>query len=297
MPPPGGEGVSRIDSTTMTTALIAEDEPLLAKALQTELARAWPELQIVATVGDGASAVAQALVFTPDVLFFDIQMPGMTGLEAAAELMDAWPFEKGSKPFPALVFVTAYDQYAVAAFEAQAVDYLLKPVQPARLLKTVQKVQLAQQIRAQTATFNVAVPDGGLEETLAKTLLQLRALLPSAQPPSMLPLQIISAALAGSQGNTLQMVPVADVLYFEAADKYIRVLTANAEYLIRTPLKDLLGQLSNQSFWQIHRGTVVRASAVRSVLRDEQGKLTLALHGSPDTLAVSRLYSHLFKAM
>jgi DNA-binding LytR/AlgR family response regulator len=288
----------------MTTALIAEDEPLLAAALQTELARAWPDLQIVSTVGDGASAVAQALALTPDVLFFDIQMPGMTGLEAAAELMDAWPFDKGSKPFPALVYVTAYDQYAVAAFEAQAIDYLLKPVQPARLLKTIKKVQnvlLAQQIRARAATFNVANIEGQLEqtlaETLAKTLTQLRSLLPQAGTSPSPPLQMISAALAGTQGNTLQMVPVADVLYFEAADKYIRVLTGSAEYLIRTPLKDLLAQLSSHTFWQIHRGTVVRASAVRSVLRDEHGKLTLALHGSPDVLAVSRLYSHLFKAM
>ena len=136
--------------THMVTALIAEDEPLLAAALKAELARAWPALQVVATVGDGASAVKQALQWQPDVLFFDIQMPGMTGLEAAAELLDAWPAPAtGGQPFPTLVFVTAHDQYAVAAFEAQAIDYLLKPVQPARLLKTIQKVQLAQQIQHQ----------------------------------------------------------------------------------------------------------------------------------------------------
>ncbi|MGH8831854.1 MAG: LytR/AlgR family response regulator transcription factor, partial [Polaromonas sp.] len=117
----------------VATALIAEDEPLLAQALQAELARAWPSLQVLASVGDGASAVAQALQLQPDVLFFDIQMPGLSGLEAAAELADAWPApEPAAKPFPALVFVTAYDQYAVQAFEAQAVDYLLKPVQAAR---------------------------------------------------------------------------------------------------------------------------------------------------------------------
>jgi DNA-binding LytR/AlgR family response regulator len=278
----------------VTTALIAEDEPLLAAALAAELAQAWPALQVVATVGDGASAVAQALALTPDMLFFDIQMPGMTGLEAAAELLDAWPAPTvGGKPFPALVFVTAYDRYAVAAFEAQAMDYLLKPVQPARLLKTVQKAQLAQQIRAQAAITKVANEDTQLEQTLA----QLRALLPSMQPPAAKPLQIVSATLAGSHGNTLQMVPIADVLYFEAADKYIRVLTANAEYLIRTPLKDLLAQLDSQTFWQVHRGTVVRATAINRVVRDDSGKLTLTLHGSLDKLAVSRLYSHLFKAM
>ena len=278
----------------VVTALIAEDEPLLAAALKAELARAWPALSVVATVGDGASAVAQALTLQPDVLFFDIQMPGLSGLDAAAELLDAWPAtQPGNKPFPALVFVTAYDQYAVAAFEAQAMDYLLKPVQPARLLKTVQKVQLAQQIRAQAAPKNEANTDTQLDLTLA----QLRALLPAMQKPPAQPLQMISATLAGSQGNTLQMVPTADVLYFEAADKYIRVLTANAEYLIRTPLKDVLEQLSSQTFWQVHRGTVVRATAINTVKRDEQGKLTLTLHGRPEKLAVSRLYSHLFKAM
>ena len=280
----------------MTTALIAEDEPLLAAALQTELTRAWPTLEVVATVGDGASAVARALALQPDLLFFDIQMPGMTGLEAAAELLDAWPLQAGSKPFPALVFVTAYDHYAVAAFEAQAIDYLLKPVQPTRLLKTVQKVQLAQQIRAQAATKNIANSSAQLEQTLAQLRELTRALLPPLSS-SAAPLQMISASLVGSLGNTLQMVPVADVLYFEAADKYIRVLTANAQYLIRTPLKELLAQLNSQTFWQIHRGTVVRASAINRAVRDDTGKLTLTLHGSTDTLAVSRLYSHLFKAM
>ncbi len=276
------------------TALIAEDEPLLAAALKAELARAWPALQVIATVADGASAVERALAMQPDVLFFDIQMPGMSGLEAAAELLDAWPpTSAGSKPFPALVFVTAYDQYAVAAFDAQAIDYLLKPVQPIRLLKTIQKVQLAQQTRVQAAIKSIAVIDTQLEQTLA----QLRALLPGLHAPAAKPLQMISAALAGSLGSTLQMLPMADVLYFEAADKYIRVLTANAEFLIRTPLKELLAQLDSQAFWQIHRGTVVRASAIDTVVRDDNGKLTLTLHGKPDKLAVSRLYGHLFKAM
>ena len=280
----------------MITALIAEDEPLLAAALKAELARAWPELAVVVTVGDGASAVAQALALQPDVLFFDIQMPGLNGLDAAVELLDTWPVKsEGNKTFPALVFVTAYDQYAVAAFEAQAMDYLLKPVQSARLLKTVQKLQMAQQIRAQAATQNIANNDLHLEQTLGQ-LRALLPLLPVATPPAE-PLHMIAATLAGSHGGTLQMVPIADVLYFEAADKYIRVLTASAEYLIRTPLKDLLGQLNSQTFWQIHRGTVVRATAINRVVRDEAGKLTLTLHGSPDNLAVSRLYSHLFKAM
>ena len=284
-------------TSSITTALIAEDEPLLAAALKAELARAWPELQVVATAGDGASAVAQALALQPDVLFFDIQMPGMNGLDAAAELLDTWPLEAGSKPFPALVFVTAYDQYAVAAFEAQAMDYLLKPVQPARLLKTIQKVQLAHVNSAQAATKNIVNNTISADAQLELTLAQLRALLPAMSAPPAQPLQMISATLAGLQGNTLQMVPMADVLYFEAADKYIRVLTASAEFLIRTPLKELLQQLSSQTFWQIHRGTAVRATAIHRVVRDDSGKLTLSLHGRDDKLAVSRLYAHLFKAM
>lgn len=281
----------------VATALIAEDEPLLAQALQDELARAWPELRIVATVGDGLSAVAQSLQLLPDVLFFDIRMPGLSGLEAAAELADAWPApQTGAKPFPALVFVTAYDQYAVQAFEAQAVDYLLKPVQAARLQKSVQKVQLAHIQRAQGAINS--------EANLEHTLSQLRALLassPSANPSTgssvATPLQVIQASQSGTLGSSIRMVPIADVLYFEAADKYIRVLTPHGEYLIRTPLKDLLPQLDAQTFWQVHRGTVVRVSAIDAVERDENGRLSLSLRGSADKLAVSRLYSHLFRAM
>ena len=279
----------------IATALIAEDEPLLAKALQAELALAWPDLQVLDCVGDGLSAVAQALRLQPDVLFFDIQMPGITGLEAAAELADSWPLQPGAKPFPALVFVTAYDQYAVQAFETQAVDYLLKPVQPARLQKTVSKVLQAFEKRSP-----VAINSEAIFET---TLVQLRALLAAGQlattaaAAAVPQLQIISATQAGTLGNSIRMVPIADVLYFEAADKYIRVLTAHAEFLIRTPLKELLAQLNPHTFWQVHRGTVVRASAISTVVRDENGRLSLSLHASADKLAVSRLYSHLFKAM
>ena len=159
-------------------ALIAEDEPLLAAALQQDLARAWPELQVVALVGDGRSAVRQALDVRPDVLFFDIRMPGQSGIEAAAELADAWPHDL---PFPALVFATAYDQYAVQAFEAQAVDYLLKPIQADRLARTVAKVQglLAQRASAVAATgAPPATPSTALSSPeLEATMAQLRALL------------------------------------------------------------------------------------------------------------------------
>ena len=306
-------------------ALIAEDEPLLAAALQQELRTAWPELQIAATVGDGLSAVQQALALQPDVLFFDIRMPGQTGLDAAVALADAWPADR---PFPALVFVTAYDQYAVQAFEAQAVDYLLKPVQSARLQKTVQKLRLALMNKAQAATDLIAIPSiappapahtqtdtqthtQALEPSLQRTVDQLRHLLaqpglwPGAAPgASLAPTPLATpqqpprlTVIQASHGSQIHMVPVGDVLCFEAADKYVRVLTASAEYLIRTPLKELSDQLDPQEFWQVHRSTLVRASAIATVVRDESGKLHLNLRGRPDRVAVSRLYAHLFKAM
>jgi DNA-binding LytR/AlgR family response regulator len=184
-----------------------------------------------------------------------------------------------------LVFVTAYDQYAVQAFEAQAIDYVLKPVQAARLQKTVSKVQIALARQAQPAI--------DLEANMEATLARLRAVMGAGPAAASAPLKVIQASV----GSSIRMVPVDEVLYFEAADKYIRVLTADHEYLIRTPLKELLPQLDDQVFWQIHRGTVVRAGSIDAVTRDEAGKLWLALRGRAEKIAVSRLYAHLFKAM
>jgi DNA-binding LytR/AlgR family response regulator len=268
--------------TPTPAALIAEDEPLLAAALRAALAQVWPELQVLTVVGDGHSAVAQALALQPDVLFFDIRMPGQSGLEAANELADEWPSDSaGHPPFPALVFLTAYEQYAVQAFEAQAMDYLLKPLQLPRLQKAIQKVQLALAKTAQPAI--------DLEATLG----QLRGLLAGTTPVATAPLKVIQVSV----GSHIRLIPVGEVLYFEAADKYLRVLTAEHEYLIRTPLKELLPQLDASVFWQIHRGTVVRALGVDTVGRDDTGKLSLTLRGRTDKLPVSRLYAHRFKAM
>jgi DNA-binding LytR/AlgR family response regulator len=262
----------------MTTALIAEDEPLLAQALQAELAKAWPELKVVGLAPNGTAAVQLAHEHKPDVLFFDIRMPGQGGMEAAAELADDWHQDT---PFPLLVFVTAYDQYAVQAFEAQAVDYVLKPVQPARLAKTVAKLK-------DLLAGRSAAPQEGLDAAVER----LRHLLTAPQA-SAAPLKVIQASV----GNSIRMVPIDEVLVFEAADKYVRVLTASHEYLIRTPLKDLLPQLDSQVFWQVHRGTVMKAEAIESVTRDEAGKMFLQVRGRPEKLPVSRLYAHLFKAM
>lgn len=269
------------------TALIAEDEPLLAADLQATLGRLWPELRIVATAAHGAAAVEQALALRPAILFLDIRMPGMTGLEAAQAIAEDWP---EGLPLPLPVFVTAYDQYALQAFERAAVDYVLKPAQPERLAQTCVRLKAALARRADPA----AAP--ALEATLA----QLRTLLGTpglavAGPPAA-PSQRLAVIQAGV-GAAIHMVPVDEVLYFEAADKYVRVVTAEREHLIRTSLRELIPQLDPARFWQVHRGTVVRADAIATATRDEAGKVTLTLRGHADRLVVSRLYAHLFRAM
>jgi len=264
--------------TSAITALIAEDEPLLLQGLRAELAALWPALGIAAEVADGHNAVLQALARRPDICFLDIRMPGMTGLEAAQALAEDWP---EATPFPLLVFVTAYDQYALQAFDAQAVDYLVKPVEPRRLATCVGrlKVRLAER-----------KPGGPMPQTLE----QLRALLGGA-PHAGVPqyLEVIQASV----GNTVHMVPIEDVVYFEAADKYVRVVTTEREHLIRMSLRELQPQLDPQRFWHIHRGTVVRARAIAVALRDESGKVYLTLKDRPERLTASRLYAHLFKGM
>jgi DNA-binding LytR/AlgR family response regulator len=265
----------------MTTALIAEDEPLLAQSLRAELARLWPQLQVADSVGDGWLAAERTLALRPDVCFFDIRMPGQTGLEAARALVEDWP---DGPPFPLLVFVTAYDQYAVQAFEAQAVDYLVKPVTEARLASCIARLQAKLAER------------GSAAQALAGAVDQLRGLLGSGPVPGatrVAPIDVIQAGV----GSTVHMVPVDDVLYFEAADKYVRVITADREHLIRTSLRELLPQLDPQRFWQIHRGTVVQARAIRTATRDESGKVFLTLRDRTEKLTASRLYAHLFKGM
>jgi DNA-binding LytR/AlgR family response regulator len=261
------------------TALMAEDEPLLAAGLQAELTALWPELRMAAVVGDGASAVERALALRPQVCFLDIRMPGMTGLEAAQALAEDWP---DGEPFPLIVFVTAYDQYALQAFEAQAVDYVVKPVDTPRLRACVARLQARLADRAASAAA-----------TLEQTVDQLRALLVAAAPAPVPRLEVVQAQV----GATVHLVPIDQVLYFEAADKYVRVITAAKEHLIRLSLKELLPQLDPRVFWQIHRGTVVQARCITTARRDESGKVFLSLQGRPETLTVSRLYAHLLKGM
>lgn len=280
-------------------ALIAEDEPILAAALAHALQRLWPELDIVATCPNGVEALRQALALQPDILFLDIKMPGKTGLEAAEELAEQWP---DGIAFPHIVFVTAYDEYALAAFEHAAADYVLKPVNDARLGKTVERLQ--QRLRDSVSATTTASPAAGAatttaplattetasasDDNLARLLSQLQAMLPPAPR-----LHMIRAAV----GNSVRMIALADVVYFEALDKYINVVCRDSEALIRTSLKELLPQLDPQQFWQIHRGTIVNASAIATAVRDDAGKLSLTLRQHPAQLRVSPLYAHLFRQM
>ena len=269
--------------------LIAEDEPLLAAGLQADLAALWPELQLVASVGDGLRAAEQALALRPDVCFFDIRMPGASGLEAAQALAEDWPDAAGDGAFPLLVFVTAYDDYALQAFEAQAVDYLVKPVDRTRLAACVARLQTRLADRRSSAA-----PAGQTQQdALQAAVSQLRGLLGGVVTPTAPRLEVIQAQV----GNLVHLVPLAEVLYFEAADKYVRVITAEREHLIRASLRELLPQLDPAVFWQVHRGTVVQATAISTARREESGKVTLSLRGRPEKLTASRLYAHLFKGM
>jgi DNA-binding LytR/AlgR family response regulator len=297
------------------TALIAEDEPILAQALSNQLSRHWPQLQLLPVATDGGQAIDTALAQLPDVLFMDIQMPVKNGLDAAEQIMDQWP---ASHPLPLLVFVTAYDEYAVPAFERAAVDYVLKPVQSERLAATCER--LARLLRMRSLDQATAPPTDATPaapEVQEQALDALRALQSSTSPSAQeeadtdsddvapLPavgtrplLKIIQVAI----GANLRMVSVDDVLYFEAADKYVRLVMANSDapgvtdLLIRTPLRELVPRLDAEQFWQVHRSIVVRLSAIEQVSR-QHGRLRVHIKGRSETLEVSRMHAHLFKAM
>jgi len=263
-----------MNTSSRCRALIAEDEPILATALEQALLRLWPELKIITKVGNGEAAVQQTLAQRPNVLFLDIKMPGKSGLEAAQELAEVWP---ETEPFPLIVFVTAYDEYAIAAFEHAAADYLLKPISDDRLSKTIERLQARLQ---QGVSGN---------DALERLIGQLHGMRPATTSP----LTMIRAAV----GNQIRMIPIADVVYFEASDKYINVVTADSESLIRTSLRDLLQQLDSSQFWQIHRGTIVNCRRILAAMRDDNGKLSLTLRDRSETLAVSRVFAHLFRQM
>jgi len=265
---------------TRPTALIAEDEPLMRERLKEKLAEVWPGLAVVAEAADGDEALALFDAEHPSIAFLDIRMPGRSGLDVAAAI--------GGECH--IVFVTAYDQYALQAFDAQAADYLVKPVQRPRLRACIARLQ--QRLAAHAPT-----PGGGDgQDALAQTVRQLRSLLETMALPQAgeaQHLQVIQAQV----GSVVHLVPIEQVLYFEAADKYVRVVTAEREHLIRLSLRELLPQLDPVRFWQVHRGTVVQARAIASARREDSGKLRLSLVGRTETLVASRLYAHRFKGM
>jgi DNA-binding LytR/AlgR family response regulator len=252
------------------TAIVAEDEALLRQALVDRLAEVWPELHIVAACEDGASALEAIAEQTPDVAFLDIRMPGLTGLEVAAAAAE-------TSPRTQVVFTTAYDQYAVDAFERGAIDYLLKPIAPERLAATVQRLQSRSE-----------APDAG---ALADLLQRLNARLPRAEGPE--PLTWLTA----SAGTETRLILVDDVAYFRADNKYTSVVTAEGEALLRTPIKDLLPVLDGNTFKQIHRSTIVNLKAIAGITRDDSGRGTVRLKSRPETLPVSAPYMALFRHM
>jgi DNA-binding LytR/AlgR family response regulator len=249
------------------TAIIAEDEKPLRDALRAMLGIAWPELEVVAECEDGIAAMEAIAAHRPTISFLDIRMPGVSGLDVARAAVAA----KSQ-----VVFTTAYDEYAVRAFEAGAVDYLLKPLQPERLAQAV--VRIRERLR------DARDADAGE---------QVDALEIALRPSGARVIRWISAAV----GDSVRMLGIDEVLYFQAQDKYVRVVTASGEAVIRTPIKDLLAGLDPDEFWQVHRGTIVRVSAIDRVRKDELGKAALQLRGRNDALPVSSAFLHRFRGM
>jgi DNA-binding LytR/AlgR family response regulator len=258
--------------TQQITCVIAEDEALFLHALKQHLNAAWPELLIVAEATDGDAALAAIAQHQPTIAFLDIRMPGQTGLQVAASLVEASPETQ-------VVFVTAYDQYALKAFDTGAIDYLLKPIDESRFVATVERLK-------KRLTSNA--PEAVLLAALARKL--GGALAKEIEEP---PLQWITASVA----KETRLIAVEDVLYLRSDAGYTAVVTAEGEALLRTPIKDLVGRIDPVVFKQIHRSTIVNMRAVAGVSRDESGRGTLRLKGRNETLAVSLTFMPLFRNM
>jgi DNA-binding LytR/AlgR family response regulator len=250
----------------MPTAIVAEDEPILRAQLEGKLKKLWPELEIIASVEDGAAALEALEDRVPDFMFLDIQMPEMTGVEVARHVAGR----------AHVVFVTAYDQYAIQAFDTGAVDYILKPATDDRLALTIERLK---------AKLAAPAPPADLTAVLAQLTQQLAA--------GKQKLQWIKATV----GQNLRLIPVNEVLFFQSDEKYTRVALADGEALIKTPIRELLDGLDPEVFWQIHRSTLVNVSAIAAVTRDFRGQAHVKIRGKDDSLVVSRIYSHLFKQM
>jgi DNA-binding LytR/AlgR family response regulator len=248
----------------MPTAIVAEDEQILRTQLEAKLRKLWPELEIIASVGDGPAALEALEDRVPDFMFLDIRMPEMTGVEVARLV--------GGRCH--VVFVTAYDEYAVQAFETGAVDYILKPATDERLAVTIERLKA-----------KLATPPADLKAILAS--------ITEHAAGKKERLQWIKATI----GQNLRLIPVADVLFFQSDEKYTRVVTSDLEALIKTPIRELMDGLDPEVFWQIHRSTLVNANAIAAVTRDFRGQAHVKVRGKDEDLVVSRIYSHLFKQM
>lgn len=269
-------------SAAAPRALLADDEPHLARELAAQLRAAWPALEIVHVARNGVEAAERIAALEPDLAFLDIQMPGLTGLEVA----------QGIEGRTRVVFVTAYDEYAVQAFEREAVDYVLKPVSAERLARTVERVQ-----RALARPAAEAAEAGEAAEVDSRLLAALRRLLPAAAGTGAAAPAERLRWVRASSGELTHQVAVDDVLFFRADDKYTCVQTAAGEFLIRTPVQELAAQLDPHRFVQVHRSTIVNLAHLAGTRRDEASRLWLRVRGHAQELPVSRAYVHLFKAM
>jgi DNA-binding LytR/AlgR family response regulator len=256
----------------MPTAIIADDERLMRDQLRLRLGQVWPELEIVGEAKNGDEAIELVNELKPDLTFLDIRMPGKTGIEAAKII--------GNQS--QVVFVTAYDQYAVEAFERGAVDYVLKPPEQERLQVTVERLKerLGKPKEGTTA----------VNDSVSAMLSQLAEKIATTKPSY---LQWIQASI----GQDLRMIPVEEILFFRSDEKYTCVQTEKFEALIRKPVRDLAEELDPSLFWQIHRATLVNVNAIEGVTRDIRGRHLVMIKGKPDKLEVSRSFLHLFKQM
>jgi DNA-binding LytR/AlgR family response regulator len=271
----------------MPRAVIADDERLMRDQLRTRLHQVWPELEVVAEAKNGLEAVQAVREHQPDVIFLDIRMPGLTGVEAAKEIAQLELSDDAL--LPEMVFITAYDQYAIDAFEQGVVDYVLKPAEPERLRLTAERLKTRLMQRA--PEFNGLEKDSSPATHSVQQLLHVLSAQVSGRPTQYL------SWLQASVGQTLQMVPVEDVLYCVSDEKYTRVQTAKQEFLIRKPIKELVEALDPAIFWQIHRSTLVNVRAIAGVLRDERGRQEVLIKGRSEKLQVSRSAAQLFRSM
>jgi DNA-binding LytR/AlgR family response regulator len=301
-----------MNTTPTYTAVLADDERLMREQLRARLVEVWPELQIVAEARNGLEAVQMVDEFRPDIVFLDIRMPGLTGVDAARQIAQLPPRTRkpGDAPgegesadetdraeadetderLPEIVFITAYDQYAVEAFEQGVADYVLKPAERDRLLVTITRVRERLAAR-RAAPDSAAAANAPAAPHLQQLLHQLSARLNPGSTPNYL--QWIQATV----GQAIQMIPVDEVLFFISDEKYTRVQTAQVEALIRKPIKELVDEIDPQRFWQIHRSTMVNVKAIAGVTRDFRGRQIVAVKGHPEKLEVSRSYTGLFKGM